>query len=88
MIDAEKKLNIIQSYQSSSDDTGSTPVQIALLTEQIANLTGHLAQNKKDFSTKRGLLRAVGKRRRLLQYLERTDRKQYLDLIKRLGLKK
>lgn len=88
MINTEKKKEIIQTFQLKGDDTGSSRVQIALLTDRINYLTQHLSLHKKDYSTKRGLLKAVGQRRRLLRYLEKKDHQEYLTLINRLGLRK
>lgn len=82
------KRKIIKDYQQEDGDTGSSRVQIALLSDRIEYLTKHLAQHKKDFSSKRGLMIAVGQRRRLLRYLEKNDFQQYQDVIKRLGLRK
>ena len=79
---------IIQEYQVSSDDTGSTEVQVALLTTRINGLTEHLRIHKHDESTRRGLLRLVGRRRRLLQYLSREDVGRYRTLIGKLGLRR
>jgi len=84
-IDKEK---IIKKYGISDKDTGSVQLQIALLTENIRQLTEHLKINKKDFSSKRGLLRMVSRRGRFLKYLERQDEKQYRELIASLGLRK
>ena len=79
---------VIQEYQVSSDDTGSTEVQVALLTTRINGLTEHLRIHKHDESTRRGLLRLVGRRRRLLQYLSREDVGRYRTLIGKLGLRR
>ena len=79
---------IIQEYQVSSDDTGSTEVQVALLTTRINGLTEHLRIHKHDESTRRGLLRLVGRRRRLLHYLSREDVGRYRTLIGKLGLRR
>lgn len=68
-------------------DTGSTAYQVALLTKRIAHLTGHLATNKHDYASRRGLLMMVAKRRKLLNYAKRTDNELYLSLLKRLGLR-
>ena len=84
----EKKRDIINNYQHDEKDTGSTEVQIALLTERINGLTGHMAANRHDYHTQRGLLKLVGQRRRLLAYLSREDVSRYNNLIKRLGLRK
>jgi len=87
-LDKEKKSNIIVNFQHREGDTGSTEVQIALLTERINELTGHMAANRHDYHTQRGLLKLVGQRRRLLAYLSREDVSRYNNLIKRLGLRK
>jgi len=84
---AEKE-KIIKDYKINENDTGSAQLQIALLTEEIRKLTEHMQLNKKDFSSKRGLLKMVSKRRKLQKYLEREDVNQYRELIKRLGLRK
>ena len=81
------KQEIIAKYGKDAKDSGSTEVQIALLTEQIRNLTEHLKQNKKDHSSRRGLLILVGKRRDLLDYLARKDRDNYLKLLASLELR-
>ena len=83
----EKKQNIISQFKINSSDTGSEQVQVALLTENIANLTEHLKTNKKDFSSKRGLLIKVAQRKRFLEYLQQHDTMKYREIIKRLGLK-
>jgi small subunit ribosomal protein S15 len=82
------KTELIQRYARSPQDTGSTEVQIALLTERINRLSEHLSQHRKDFHGHRGLLMMVGQRRRLLRYLEREDEARYRVLIERLGLRK
>jgi len=84
---AEKE-TIIKEFAIGSGDTGSTEVQIALLTENIRQLTEHCKVNPKDFSTKRGLLQMVCDRRRFLTYLEQKDAAKYREIIKRLGLRK
>ena len=85
---AEKKVEIIKKYGLNDKDTGSAEVQIALLTEEINTLTEHLKVNIHDFHSKRGLLKKVGRRRRLLEYLKRTDVNRYREIIKKLGLRK
>ena len=85
---ADKKKEITKQYQLHPKDTGSADVQIALLTARINELTEHLQANGKDHSSRRGLLKMVGERRRLLDYLSRTDTSRYQDLIKRLNLRK
>ena len=88
MITEEKKRQIITDTRTHEKDTGSAEVQIALLTERINDLTGHLKTHKKDFSSRRGLLKMVGKRSSLLKHLTRTDPQRYQAIITRLGLRK
>ncbi|MFC1928564.1 30S ribosomal protein S15 [Chloroflexota bacterium] len=83
-----EKTQIIEKFALQEGDTGSTEVQVALLTERINQLTGHMVANKHDYHTQRGLIMLVGKRRRLLAYLSREDVDRYNNLIKRLGLRK
>lgn len=83
----EQKQAIIQEFGLHEHDTGSPEVQVALLTYRINHLTEHLKVHKKDEHSRRGLLKLVGRRRRLLRYLERTDRRRYRQLIERLGLR-
>lgn len=80
--------DLIKKYQAHKDDTGSTEVQIAILTKKISDLTKHLKDHKKDFDSRRGLLMMVGKRRRLLNYLRKTIEEKYIKIIADLGLKK
>lgn len=87
-MDKETKTSVITKYQKHEGDTGSPEVQIALLTERINNLNEHLKQNKKDFHSQRGLLKMVGKRRRLLDYLKEKDIERYRTVIKELNLRK
>ena len=87
-MEKEKKAEIIGTYQAREGDTGSTEVQVALLTGRIQQLTTHMAANRHDYHTQRGLLKLVGQRRRLLAYLSREDVGRYNQLIKRLGLRK
>ncbi len=87
-MDKEKREEIITNYQAREGDTGSTEVQVALLTERIKQLTGHMTANRHDYHSQRGLLKLVGQRRRLLNYLSREDVGRYNKLIKRLGLRK
>ena len=87
-MDKEKKASIIDNYKLRDGDNGSTEVQIAVLTERINQLTGHMAANSHDFHTKRSLLKLIGQRRRLLVYLNRQDVSRYKKLIKSLGLRK
>ncbi len=82
------KEELIKEYGKSDNDTGSTEVQVALLSKRIDDLTGHLKEHKKDHHTRRGLLMLVGKRKRLLQYLENQDVERYRSLIDKLGLRK
>ena len=86
--DKESKQEIIQEYKRHSDDTGSPEVQIAILTTRITELTDHLRTNKHDESSRRGLLKLVGRRRRLLAYLRRKDYKNYLALTEKLKIRK
>ena len=87
-MDKAKKTEVITSYRTKESDTGSTEVQVALLTERITQLTGHMAVHRKDFHTQHGLINLVGQRRRLLKYLSREDVGRYNTLIKKLGLRK
>ena len=88
MISKEKKAEIIAAYGRTPEDTGSPEVQIALLTERITELTEHLKNHHKDHHSRRGLLKMVGQRRGLLDYLKKTDIEAYRRLIERLGLRK
>jgi small subunit ribosomal protein S15 len=83
----EKKAELIGRYGRSGDDTGSAEVQVALLTARINELTEHLRDHRKDHHSRRGLLMLVGKRRRLLRYLERSDLERYRSLVGELGLR-
>ncbi len=87
-ITAQRKTEVISEYATKDADTGSPEVQVAVLTERIANLTEHLKTHAKDFHSRRGLLMMVGRRRRLLDYLKKSDATRYQDLIKRLGLRR
>ena len=87
-MDKGKKTDIINKFELHKGDTGSTEVQVALLTERINQLTGHMVANRHDYHSQRGLLKLVGQRRRLLAYLSREDVSRYHSLIKRLGLRK
>jgi len=84
----DKKTELIGKYGRSGNDTGSAEVQVALLTERINDLTSHLREHAKDHHSRRGLLMLVGKRRRMLRYLERTDVERYRSLVGELGLRK
>lgn len=88
MMTTERKAEIIKEYGRTPNDTGSPEVQVALLTERINVLTEHLKENKKDHHSRRGLLKMVGKRRGLLDYLKKTDLEGYRTLIAKLGLRK
>ncbi|NLJ96189.1 MAG: 30S ribosomal protein S15 [Clostridiales bacterium] len=88
MISKERKAEIIKEYGRTPEDTGSPEVQIALLTVRIVELTEHLKVNKKDHHSRRGLLKMVGQRRGLLEYLKKKDINGYRQLIERLGLRK
>ena len=83
-----KKQEVISKYELHKGDSGSTEVQVALLTERINQLTGHMVANRHDYATQRGLIRLVVQRRRLLSYLSREDVGRYNKLIKSLGLRK
>ncbi len=85
---AERKSDIITQFQRFEGDTGSSEVQIALLTDRIQYLTDHLRRNKHDYETRRGLLRLVGQRRRQLRYLSQTDVARYRTVLERLGLRR
>ncbi len=87
-MDKGKKEEVISEFRLREGDTGSAEVQVALLTERINQLTGHMAANRHDYHTQRGLLKLVGRRRRLLAYLSRQDTERYRQLISRLGLRK
>ncbi|MFB6181377.1 MAG: 30S ribosomal protein S15 [Candidatus Magasanikbacteria bacterium] len=87
MLDEEKKQEIIEDFQLHEGDTGSSPVQIALLTAEIGELSEHLEEHPQDHSSRRGLLKKVGKRRKLLKYLEEEDPEEYAEVVKKLGLK-
>lgn len=87
-ITAERKAELIKEYATGTNDTGSPEVQVAILTERIANLTEHLKEHKKDFHSERGLLIMVGQRRRLLDYLKGKDTGRYEALIKSLKLRR
>ncbi len=87
-LSTDEKKKIIKKFAIKKGDTGSPEVQVALLTNRIDKLTGHLGEHKKDKHSRRGLLSMVEKRRRLLNYLMEKDEERYKDLIKKLGLKK
>jgi small subunit ribosomal protein S15 len=87
-ITAERRTTLVSEYAMAAADTGSPEVQVALLTERIVNLTEHLKTHAKDFHSRRGLLMLVGRRRRLLDYLNKKDTPRYQALIGRLGLRR
>jgi len=87
-LNKENKVNIINSYRIHASDTGSPEVQIALLSERITYLTEHLKTHKKDHSSRRGLLKIVGKRRRLIDYLRVYNTDRYREVITKLGIRK
>ncbi len=87
-ITKEQKTEIIKKHGGSAENSGSVEAQIAILTARINDLTGHLGDNKKDHASRRGLLKMVGKRRRLLNYLRDNDIIKYRELIKELGIRK
>jgi small subunit ribosomal protein S15 len=87
-ITPERKAELIKEYATTDGDTGSPEVQVAVLTERIRNLTEHFRTHKKDNHSRRGLLKMVSQRRKLLDYLKRKDEARYADLIKRLGLRR
>lgn len=84
----DKKENILDTYKQHKGDTGSSHVQVALLTERINGLAGHFKTHRKDFQSRRGLLKLVSSRRRLLSYLKRQNREEYEELVKKLKLRK
>ncbi len=88
MLDKKEKQEIIEKYRLHDKDTGSPEVQIAILTEKIRRLSEHLKEHKKDHSSRRGLLKMVGRRRKLLNYLKEKDYDKYLQLIESLNLRK
>jgi small subunit ribosomal protein S15 len=87
-ITKERKQELIGSYRRKADDTGSPEVQVALLTSRIGELTGHLKGHPKDYASRRGLLMMVSRRRSLLDYLKTVDPQRYLEVIKRLEIRK
>lgn len=88
MLEKETVAQIVKEYGRKEGDTGSAEVQVALLTEQIKRLTEHMKANKKDYASNRGLMKMVGRRRNMLEYLKRTDVNRYRELVKKLGLRK
>ena len=87
-ITTERKLALIEEYATKSGDTGSPEVQVAILTERITNLTSHFKDHKKDNHSRRGLLKLVSQRRRLLDYVKSKDEERYRSLITRLGIRR
>lgn len=87
-MDKQKKLETIKEFQRSPEDCGSVEVQVALMTGRILELTEHMKLHKKDFSSRRGLVALVNKRRNLLSYLQREDYERYIALIRKLGLRR
>lgn len=88
MITGEKKTAVIADLAKSKNDTGSSAVQVGILTKRIEEITAHLKENKHDFMARRGLLQMVGQRKRHLKYIAEKDSKEYLALIKKLGLRR
>ena len=88
MLDKKKKDRIIEKYKTHKNDTGSTEVQVAILSAEIKELTEHLKSHKKDYSSRRGLIKKVSQRRRLLHYLQREDNKSYEKITAQLRIKK
>lgn len=88
VLDVEQKKAVIDSHAKHEGDTGSPEVQIALLTARIQDLTGHFKEHKKDFHSRQGLLKLVGRRRNLLNYLRKTDVQRYRAILEKLGLRK
>ena len=88
VMDAEQKKTVIDQHANHEGDTGSPEVQIALLTARINQLTGHFKEHNKDFHSRQGLLKLVGRRRNLLNYLRKTEVQRYREIIEKLGLRK
>ncbi|MBR4164555.1 MAG: 30S ribosomal protein S15 [Solobacterium sp.] len=88
MLSKEEKAAFVEKFGRKANDTGSVEVQVALLTEKINRLTEHMKVNKKDFHSNRGLLKMVGQRRKLMEYLKKTDINRYRNLVQSLGLRK
>ena len=86
-INLKNKQEIVKAFGKNEQDTGSSAVQVAMMTQKISELTEHLKSNKKDFATKRGLLMMVGKRKRLLAYIKSQNLDEYRELIKKLGIR-
>jgi small subunit ribosomal protein S15 len=88
VLSKDRKTEVITTYKTHDGDTGSPEVQVAILSERITYLTDHFKTHAKDHHSRRGLLKLVGQRRRLLDYVKRKDADRYLELIKRLGIRK
>jgi small subunit ribosomal protein S15 len=88
MITGEKKAQVIKDLRANDKDTGSAAIQVGLATSRIAELTDHLKAHKHDHAARRNLLQLVGKRKRLLKYISDQDTKEYLELIKKLGIRR
>ncbi|MBF8246768.1 MAG: 30S ribosomal protein S15 [Rickettsia sp.] len=88
MLDTFLKKELISKFATKEEDTGSVEVQCALITERVKILTKHLNEHKKDFSSRRGLIMLIAKRRKLLNYIKSLSQQRYLDLVSRLGIKK
>lgn len=88
MLEKEVKQKLISDFARTEGDTGSVEVQVAMLTEQINRLTVHLKEHHKDYSSGRGLMKMVGRRKNLLEYLKKNDVNRYRDLVQKLGLRK
>jgi small subunit ribosomal protein S15 len=84
----QRKQELLAEYQVHETDTGSADLQVAMLTERINQLTAHLKKNEKDHSSRRGLLKMIGRRRRLLAYIQKEDSERYQNLIRRLGIRR
>lgn len=87
-IEKDKKKELVKNYGKNENDSGSSNVQVAIISERIKNLTEHLKEHKKDFATRRGLLTLVGKRRKLLDYIKKKNSENYSNLIESLGLRR
>ncbi len=83
----EEKQNLINKYQKHSTDTGSVEIQVAMLSERITKLSGHLQGNNHDFSSRKGLLKMIGRRKRLLNYIRGNSEKSYSELVEKLGIR-
>tara|TARA_B100000029_G_C16924430_1_gene722580 strand:+ start:279 stop:548 length:270 start_codon:yes stop_codon:yes gene_type:complete len=86
-LDTAEKQNLINTYQTHGTDTGSVEVQVAMLSERISKLSGHLQSNNHDFSSRKGLLKMIGRRKRLLNYIREHSEKRYTELVGKLGIR-